>query len=73
MRNGEGGRCCSGGVGLKHEWEGVMDEGWIDKEEGGCKREAPLECGRGRHDLWRERRGDSGGRVLRDRLASLAR
>ena len=27
-----------------------------------------LECGRGRHDLWREGRGDSGGRVLRDRL-----
>ena len=32
-----------------------MDEGWYNKEEGGRKGEA-LECGRGRHDLWRERK-----------------
>lgn len=59
------------GVGLKHEWDG-KGLGWYNKEEGGRKGDG-LECGRGRHDLWRERRGDSGGRVLRDRLASLAR
>jgi hypothetical protein len=64
----KGGGVVVEGVGLKHEWDG-KGMGWCKKEKGGDD----LECGRGRHDLWRERRGDSGGRVLRDRLASLAR